>query len=86
MSTRKPYNENAGYIASRRNDINRGWIVIYLADEQGIDASNSPFDKPCKYAVVCEKHGTIVGTTSIPKARPLLKIPEFCEQCMEGAR
>lgn len=75
MSTRKPYNEHAGYIASRRNEINRGWVVIYIAKEQGLDESAG------KYAVVCESHNTILQTTSLPKARPLLKYPEFCEDC-----
>lgn len=73
MSKRKPYNDCAGYIASRRNEINRGWVVIYVASEQGLDTSDG------KYATVCEKH----STTSVPKARPFLKYPEFCEACME---
>lgn len=75
-SNRKPYNDCAGYVASRHNDINGGWVVIYRAAEQGIDVGENT------YATVCETHGTICGTTSIPKARPFLKIPEFCEQCM----
>ena len=77
-STRKPYNDRAGYVASRRNTINRGWVVIYRAADQGIDVDGNT------YAVVCESHGTIVGVNSIPKARPFLKYPEFCEACMEG--
>lgn len=78
MRTRKPFNDCAGYIASRRNEINQGHVTIYIAAEQGIDVGTD------KYAVVCETHGTILGTTSIPKARPFLKIPEFCEECMKG--
>lgn len=78
MSTRKPYNDRAGYVASRRNEINRGWVVIYVAAEQGID------DAGGKYAVVCETHSTILNTTSIPSARPCLKVPDFCEECMQG--
>lgn len=80
MSKRKPYNNKAGYVASRRNDINQGWVVIYVAADQGIDTSDG------KYAVVCEKHSTICNTSSIPKARPFLKRPEFCEECMSEAR
>lgn len=49
MSKRKPYNDTCGYIASRRNLINNGWVVIYLAKEQGIDVGEN------KYAIVCEK-------------------------------
>lgn len=75
MSNRKPFNDKAGYIASRHNEINNGWVVIYLAKKQGIDESGG------KYAVVCELHNTIVNTTSLPKARPLLKYPDFCTEC-----
>ena len=80
MSARKPYNDNAGYIASRHNEINNGWVVIYVAAEQGIDVGVD------KYATVCCLHGTICGTSSVPKARPFLKFPEFCEECMNDAR
>ncbi len=75
MSIRKPYNDKAGYISSRRNEINNGWVVIYIASEQGLDIDD-------KYAIVCEKHRTMAGATSIRKARPLLKIPDFCKACM----
>lgn len=77
MSNRKPYNNKAGYIASRRNEINRGWMVIYLSNEQGLDETAG------KYAIVCETHNIILQTTSLPKARPLLKYPEFCNYCYE---
>lgn len=79
MSKRKPYNDKAGYVCSRRNEINRGWVVVYIAEEQGIDVG------PDRYAVVCETHATICGASSIPKARPFLKYPEFCEECMADA-
>jgi hypothetical protein len=75
-SSRKPHNQLAGYVASRKNQLNGGRVVIYIAAEQGIDVDG------CKYAVVCESHGTICGTTSLPKARPFLKLPQFCEECM----
>ena len=29
-STRKPYNDKSGYIASMRSGANKGWVVIYL--------------------------------------------------------
>jgi hypothetical protein len=75
-SKRKPFNDCAGYIASRRNVINNGWVVIYLAAEAKLDESGG------KYAVVCETHNTICNVTSMKLARPFLKIPEFCEECM----
>jgi hypothetical protein len=78
MSTRKPYNDRAGYVASRHNIINNGWVVIYRAAEQNMDVGE-------KYMIVCELHGTLVGVSSIPKARPCLKVPDFCEACMADA-
>lgn len=75
MSKRKPYNENAGYIASRHNLINNGWVVIYEAAAQGLDPEAG------RYAVVCELHNTMVQTSSLRDARPLLKYPEFCDAC-----
>ena len=80
MSKRKPYNSRAGYVASRHNKVNNGWVVIYRAAEQGMDASDG------KYAVVCEMHATICNVSSIPKARSFLKLPEFCEYCMNEYR
>jgi hypothetical protein len=52
--------------------------VIYLSNEQGMEAENG------KYLVVCEKHNTNIQTTSLVKARPFLKYPEFCESCMQS--
>jgi hypothetical protein len=78
VSVRKPYNNKAGYIASLRSGINKGWIVIYNAQEAGIDK----FDG--KYAVVCETHNKIVNTTSLPKARRIMKNPDFCKECQGG--
>lgn len=77
MSTRKPFQWDKGYISSRRSGANRGHIVIYEAAKQGIDVG------PDKYAVVCDTHKTICGTTSVPKARILMAYPEFCEECMK---
>lgn len=76
-SKRKPYNDGAGYIASRRHPTHRGWMVVYLAEKQGVDTDS-------KYAVVCIRHSTCIGTTSIPKARALMKSGEFCESCLES--
>lgn len=80
MSNRKPHNENAGYIAEKQFSGNGGkaHIVIYNALEAGIDTG-------VKYAVVCEKHNRMVGATSIPNARAIMKCPDFCEKCMPEA-
>lgn len=76
MSIRKPHNQNAGYIASRRFGAAR--IVIYNAEQAGMDVG-------AKYAVVCEAHNRLTGTTSMPKAREIMKSPEFCERCVPEA-
>lgn len=75
-SVRKPYNEDAGYIACLRSAAGRGFVVIYEAKEQGIDVGGM------RYAVVCKAHGSIIGDTSLPRARLSMKEPsQFCEEC-----
>src|SRR5262245_24826681 len=54
-SVRRPFNRDAGYIASLRSGTNKGWVVIYEAAAQGIDTFGA------QYAVVCQTHNTIVG-------------------------
>lgn len=73
----KKHNTEAGYVAERTNPFIPGQkVVIYKAAEQGIDVDG------CTYAVVCDAHSTICGTTSVPKARVLMKNPHnFCEAC-----
>ncbi|MDQ3273618.1 MAG: hypothetical protein M3Q39_00950 [Actinomycetota bacterium] len=75
VSVRKPYNDRRGYIASLRSAANRGWVVIYEAGAAGIDADG------CRYAVVCEAHGAIVGAKSMPSARGAMKAVDFCDDC-----
>jgi hypothetical protein len=76
MSKRKPHNGDCGYVAERIFQPSRSHVVIYRAAEQGIDVGGA------KYAVVCSKHATLWGETSVPRARRLMKYPEFCESCM----
>ncbi len=75
MSVRKPFNDKAGYIASLRHPVHRGWIVIYRAEEQGLDTEGGP------WAVVCESHKRILSTRSLKAARAAMKAPDFCEEC-----
>jgi hypothetical protein len=75
--SRKIHNIECGYIAERKNPFTDGKVVIYVAAQQGIDVA------PDRYIVVCDTHATIVGTSSIPKARKFMKYPEFCEECMK---
>jgi len=77
MSNKKIHNQESGYIAERKNHISGGKIVIYIAKDQGVDVGSN------KYAVICDKHSTMCGTTNLPDARSLMKYPEFCEQCMK---
>lgn len=75
MSNRKPFNDCAGYVASRKNALTNIHNVIYIADEAGIDA-----DK--KYVTVCEAHGQMVSSSSLPKARIDMKdASQWCSQC-----
>lgn len=79
MSKRKPHNEDSGYVAEKIFKQTGSHIVIYIAAEQGMDVGDN------KYAVICSLHNTMVGTTSLPKARPAMKHPDFCESCMAAA-
>lgn len=76
MSRRKPFNDRAGYVASRRNAISGGWLVIYRAVDADLDPSGGP------WVTSCETHGTLCSHSSLPKARASLKSPDFCEACM----
>ncbi len=71
-----PYLDCAGYLGARRNLINHGWVVLYRAKDQQIDVGQD------KYALVCETHHTILGLTNAQSARPLMRWPEFCSECM----
>jgi hypothetical protein len=76
-TNRKQHHGDAGYIAERMNPrVISCKVVIYRAVEQGIDVNGK------KYAVVCDAHGTMCGTTNLPDARELMKHPgNFCEKC-----
>lgn len=73
------FKDCAGYVASRRNEINGGWVVIYKADEQGLDSSVG------KYVSVCEVHKTIANHETLALAKPTLKVPDFCNDCMRDS-
>ncbi len=80
MGNRKQHNKDAGYVAERKNPyVSDKKVVIYIAAEQGIDVDG-------KYAVVCDAHGTMVGETSLSKARFTMKSPDsFCDGCRQLA-
>ena len=60
---------HAGFIAGSKR------ATIYIAKMQGID------DTDGKYAVVCNKHNSIVNVKSLKKARSSMKAVDFCEGC-----
>ena len=72
-----PRVDHAGYINSRQNDINDGWVVLYEAKEQGLCTEGG------RYAVVCELHSTICNFTNKRNASKFLREPQFCEECMK---
>jgi len=75
MSARKPFNDCAGYIASKKKPLTGIHNVIYIAAEQGIDADG-------KYITVCEAHKQMVSSTNIPKARTDMKdATQWCTNC-----
>ncbi len=78
---RKLHNQEAGYIAERMNPwVPGSKVVIYRAVESEIDVGS------CKYVVVCDAHGALIGETNIPNARHDMKWPdEFCEECRKLA-
>lgn len=81
MSARKQHNDELGYIAERTNPyVPDTKVVIYEAAKQGIDTGGSGGGG--RYALVCDAHSQIGDTTSMPKARELMKAPEgFCLDC-----
>lgn len=81
-SIRKPFNDRAGYVASRKNTLTNIHNVIYIAAEQmiGIDSEEG------KYVTVCEAHGQMVSSTNLPNARIDMKdASQWCSKCQELA-
>lgn len=75
MSVRKPFNDCAGYVASRKNPLTNIHNVIYVASEQGIEADG-------KYLTVCEGHKQSISSNSIPNARIDMKdASQWCSGC-----
>lgn len=76
-----PYENNAGYTASRKNPyVPGGYLVLYDGTQQGMDVTYG------KWQDVCETHGTIASFTSKSKALYHLPTADWCEECMTIAR
>lgn len=78
-SKRKPYNDRAGYIASRKNPVTGDWAVIYNAKQAEIDADY-------RHVVVCEAHGNMIASASRDLAYADMKTPwEWCDDCRKAS-
>lgn len=77
MSKRKPHNQDAGYVAERRNPYAEGYsVTIYESWKAGIDVDGA------RYAVVCQLHGSIIAEPTLKGARLSMKEPgNFCDEC-----
>lgn len=75
-SPRKPHNNNAGYVASRKNLITGCHTTIYVAKESGIDADT-------RFVVCCEAHGTLLAVRNQKLAYDTMNgsTAEWCEDC-----
>ncbi len=67
----------AGLIQRRKSRVTRTTVAVYGAAAQGIET-----DPECKYAVVCEDHGTCVCVKTLSQARDTAPDPtNFCDDC-----
>jgi hypothetical protein len=78
---RKPFNDRAGYVCSKRAPGGGAWIVVYHTAETG---ETAPPGLP--WSVVCEGHGASSNVRSERDARVAMKDPaRFCAGCRLGA-
>lgn len=78
-TARKPHRDWAGYVCELRNKYSGGHTVVVRAEEAGLDPNGG------KYAVICDKHNTLINTTILQKARSIMRDPTiFCEDCRKA--
>lgn len=88
----KVHNNESGYIAERYNPNRCGRKVVIYAVEgvknswrdeiDGWKRQRQLHDIAEKYAVVCKLHDNVIGATSVPRARTLMKTPAtWCQGC-----
>lgn len=66
----------AGYVTSRRcRRAGDAYVTIYEAEPAGIDA------RAGRYALVCERHGSVLSVDTIGLAVDLAGDPEWCDEC-----
>jgi hypothetical protein len=74
----KSYSEGgiAGLVERKRCRATGGEIGLYAAEQAELDD-----DPTHPWAVVCEKHGTILRAETMKLARAHMSYPEWCEDC-----
>ena len=82
----KVHSNEPGYIAERYNPSRCGKKVVIYASEVGVpnreNLRRQMMDITQKYAVVCMAHDSVIGATSVPRARTLMKTPAtWCQGC-----
>lgn len=85
---RKPHNDFAGYRCERKNVWSGDYSIILdckLAKQQDSPLVEDYKSEGGRYQVVCNGHGTFQHTTSMPKARKLMRDPpSWCLQCRDN--
>src|SRR5689334_3487241 len=85
MSTRKPHQDFAGYIAELRNKYSGGHTVICdckRAAEEGNPIVHDYVEEGGRYQVLCNEHGHLIYSANLPAARAMMKDPTiFCMVC-----
>lgn len=84
-TARKPHRDFAGYVAELRNPLSGGHNVIIdcrKAEEQGAPWVDDYKAEGGRWMILCNEHGALVYTTSLPAARSSMKdATNFCDDC-----
>lgn len=67
-----------GCVALWRSRVTGTEVGLYHARQAGIES-----DPECRWAVVCEKHGTLVCHPTLAEARRTRSGREFCDECQD---
>ena len=74
--TPSPFDDDLGFVQSKKNDLTSGWIVLYDGDEAGFSVDSG------RWHLLCTEHGSIEAETNKVRAKALLKTPEkWCTVC-----
>ena len=85
MSKRKPHDDFAGYVAELRNKYSGGHTIISDCKRAAEGGNALVLDyvlEGGRYQVLCNEHGHLIYSPSLPTARELMKDPaSFCMLC-----